>query len=98
MGLLAEESDKPFLAIAAYEEGLKENKVPEFARRHDRLVQRFGLALREVRLDFAGPAPQICLDFSDRLVANRTIKYEDYLKLAPATPGAVTVRGSSLCI
>lgn len=98
IGVLAEESDKPLVAIAAYEDGLKANKVPEMARRHARLVQRFSLALKDVRTDFNERAPRVCLEFSERLSTDRAIKYEDYVKLAPAATGPLSVRGSTLCV
>jgi uncharacterized protein YfaS (alpha-2-macroglobulin family) len=98
IGALAEESDKPLIAIAAFEAGLKDNKVPKYARRHARLVQRFSLALKDVRLDFSRPAPRVCLEFSERLATGRTVKLEDYVKLAPNAPGPVAPQGQSLCV
>jgi len=98
IGVLAEEGDKPFVAIAAYQAGLKENKVPEMARRLARLEQRFSLALKDVKLDFSRSQPRICLEFSERLATGRTVKLEDYVKLNPAAPGPVAVQGQSLCV
>lgn len=57
-----------------------------------------GMNFLRARIDTSGDAPRACLEFSQDLVGDGSVRYADYLTIAPAARAETTVSGKLLCL
>lgn len=57
-----------------------------------------GMEFLRARIDTTGDAPKACLEFSQDLVGDGSVRYADYLGIEPAARAETSVAGKLLCL
>ncbi len=57
-----------------------------------------GMDFLRARIDTSGDAPKACLEFSQELVGDGSVRYADYLTIEPAARAETSVAGKLLCL
>lgn len=84
-------------AIAAYRAGV-EAGADDGVRAHlDNLIATRGFRATGVAVNTDLERPEFCITFRGKLIAERRVRYEDYIRIEPPLAGGLTVRGDRLC-
>ena len=97
--LLETRLDQPREALAALRALRAEGSTaPGLGERLEALRQRVGVEWVRVRVEADGEEPRVCLVLSSPLKQARGTRWDEYVRVEPATPVTVDAAGRELCI